>query len=190
MRYVALGNAVFLQRSFRPWRGISMSIIFTQPRFIQPRSPQHRHVLSASLLLILLLCKDIGCTNDLLNPGVQIPTGQYAGQYSLTRTASGDTSAGGARFETSEASLIINADLKTYRFAPIGDSTSLVSSQGVYTLAHTQITFTDRSMRNFPDPSLVMNGECVYTFDGTNLVITKTDAQTKREKQLFLVRKF
>lgn len=126
-----------------------------------------------------------GC--NLNGPGVRIPTGNYAGEMILTRNAPGDTTAQGYRLQAAELVLRINADSQTYRFTPRGDSTIILSSNGSYALTFGKITFTDRSNRTFSDPSLVMSGECTYTFDGSNLVINQTDTRTKREKSMILV---
>lgn len=127
-----------------------------------------------------------GCSDDVLNPPVEIPTGDYQGQYTLSRGNPSDTI--GVRNGMNEVILTINATLKTYRLAPIGDSSNIVSGQGIYKLAYRKITFTDRSMKTVPDISLLLNGEYVYTFDGSNLVISQNDAATKREKAFYLVR--
>jgi hypothetical protein len=127
-----------------------------------------------------------GCSDDILNPPVEIPTGSYQGQYTFTRKNPGDTL--GIRGGLSEIVLTMNATLKTYSLAPVGDSSRILSSQGAYKLAFRKITFTDRSMKTVPDVSLLLNGEFVYTFDGANLVITQNDAATNREKTFYLIR--
>ncbi len=149
------------------------------------RNTRKWHILSATILFFGLWA----CTNDFLNPGVQIPSGQYTGTCTLTRNGAGDTLANGVRFQSSEVTLVINADQTTYRFVPMGDSSSILASNGVYTLAHLKLTLTDRTGRTFSDPALVMNGECSYTYDGANLVITQIDNQRKRERSLFLLRR-
>lgn len=137
-------------------------------------------LLLSAIVLILSSCNVNG-------PGVRITTGNYVGEIILTRNAPGDTTAQGYKVQSAEITLIINADSQTYRFAPRGDSTIILSSNGSYTLTFGKITFTDRSNRTFPDPSLVINGECTYTFDGSSLVINQTDTRTKREKSMILI---
>ncbi len=130
----------------------------------------------------------IASCSALNGPGVRIPTGTYLGEIVLTRTAPSDTTAQGYKLQSGEVAFVINADAQTYRFAPRGDSSIIVSSNGSFVTTFGKITFTDRSNRTFPDPSLVMNGECTYTFDGAILVINQTDSRTKREKNMILVR--
>lgn len=128
----------------------------------------------------------MGCSDDILNPPVEIPTGSYQGQYTFTRQNASDTLGVGTGM--SEIVLTMNAALKTYSLTPVGDSSIIVSSLGAYKLAFRKITFTDRSMKMMPNASLLLNGEFVYTFDGTNLVITQNDVATNREKTFYLIR--
>ncbi len=146
-----------------------------------------------SLSLVFLLCLStlgtvclMGCGDDILNPPVEIPTGSYQGQYTFTSKTPGDTL--GIRSGLSEIVLTMNATLKTYNLAPVGDSSRILSSQGAYKLAFRKIIFTDRSMKTVPDIALLLNGEFVYTYDGANLVITQNDAATNREKTFYLIR--
>lgn len=127
-----------------------------------------------------------GCSDDILNPPVDIPSGEYQGQYTLLHNNPADTV--GLRSGVSEITLSFNSALKTYSLKPFSDSSRILSSQGAYKLAYRKITFTDRSMKTVSDTALLLNGEFTYTFDGANLVLTQSDAATKREKSFFLLR--
>ncbi|MCS6807638.1 MAG: hypothetical protein NZ661_02370 [Candidatus Kapabacteria bacterium] len=131
----------------------------------------------------------VSCT-VLWDRGVEIPTGKYVGEYTILRTAPADTTLGGNRVQSTDVTMLINAEQRTYRCAPVSDSSILAASNGVYALAHTRITFTDRSSATLArDASRVIQGQFSYTFDGIHLIMKQTDAQTQRERSFFLLRK-
>lgn len=125
------------------------------------------------------------CT-ALFNTPVEIPTGEYRGDYSIRNVNPADTSF--AFGKSNEVSLTLNAAAQTYIVTPRGDSNLIVSSQGIYALALRKITFTDRTRISFADTALVLRGEWSYTFDGTNLILQKTENQ--RERTIVLLRQF
>lgn len=166
--------------------GCSMKTI---PNAFCTNGKRKPHILVLPFLFLLLVFGTLwltGCSDDILNPPVDIPSGEYQGQYALSHNNPADTL--GLRSGVSEITLSINSTLKTYSLKPFGDSSRILSSQGAYKLAYRKITFTDRSMKTVSDMALLLNGEFTYTFDGVNLVITQSDAATKREKSFFLLR--
>jgi hypothetical protein len=125
------------------------------------------------------------CT-ALFNTPVEIPTGEYRGDYSITNADPADTLF--AFGKSNEISLTINAAAQTYSVIPHKDSSIVVSSQGVYALELRRITFTDRTRAAFADTALVLRGEWSYTFDGTNLILKKTE--NRQERTMVLLRRF
>lgn len=166
--------------------GCSMKTVSKAYCTQEKRQPHFLVLPFLSLLLVLGTSWFAGCSDEILNPPVEIPSGEYRGQYTLTHNNPADTL--GLRGGLSEITLSINSTLKTYSLTPFGDSSRILSSQGAYKLAYRKITFTDRSMKTVSDMSLLLNGEFTYTFDGANLVLTQSDATTKRERSFFLLR--
>lgn len=121
-------------------------------------------------------------------PAKELPTGQYRGSYSLNRNNPNDKNEQGTTYAESNMTLILNSSTFSYKVVPLGDSITPPASEGTYSLRYGFITLKDRSQKVFRDPSLVMNGEFVYTYDGSSLVMTRKDTVNKREHTLVLMR--
>jgi hypothetical protein len=143
----------------------------------------------ALLFGTLLFAALQGCEGSIFDPPpVQIPNGEYRGSYALLRKNPSDLNAQGATYAEAQVALVINSTSRTYRFIPLGDSLTPPASEGSYILRFTRITLRDRSNRTFADPSLVLNGEFTYTFDGTSLILSQADSVRRREHTVVLMR--
>jgi hypothetical protein len=150
----------------------------------------HAYVSSVyTLCSFLALLLVVGCESSIFDPPVQeIPTGEYRGSYSLTRLNPTDKNAKGTNYAEASMALVLNTTNRTYKVIPLGDSATPPASEGTYSLRYTRITFRDRSSTIFSDPSLVINGEFTYTFDGSSLVLSQNDSTRRREHSAFLTR--
>jgi hypothetical protein len=145
-----------------------------------------RIIAYCSTLLLFLVA---GCETSIFDPPpVQIPNGEYRGSYSLLRSNPNDRNPQGTTYSESQVAFIINSSSLTYRIIPQGDTLSPPASEGSYSLRYTRITLRDRTNRTFADPSLVLNGDFTYTFDGTSLILSQKDTVRKREHTLVLMR--
>lgn len=131
----------------------------------------------------------LGCERSIFDPPVQeLPSGEYRGSYSLTRLNPTDKNPKGTNYAEANMALVLNTTNRTYKIVPLGDSATPPASEGTYGLRYTRITFRDRSSTTFSDPSLVINGEFTYTFDGSSLVLSQNDSTRRREHSAFLTR--
>jgi hypothetical protein len=142
-----------------------------------------------TLLSISAALFAFGCERSIFDsPAQELPNGEYRGSYSLTRLNPTDKNAKGTNYAEADIALVLNKTNRTYKVIPLGDSTTPPASEGTYSLRYTLITFRDRSNTTFSDPSLVINGEFTYTFDGSSLVLSQNDSTRRREHSAVLLR--
>jgi hypothetical protein len=142
-----------------------------------------------SLLSIMAILLALGCEGSIFDPPAQqLPSGEYRGSYSLERLNPSDKNAQGTGYAEANIALILNPTNRTYKVIPLGDSLTPPPSEGTYSLRYTRLTFRDRSSTTFRDPSLVINGEFNYTFDGSSLVFSQNDTMRRREHTAVLTR--
>lgn len=142
-----------------------------------------------AVLSIIAVMLVFGCETSIFDPPAQqLPNGEYRGSYSLTRLNPADKNANGSNYAEANMALVLNTANRTYKIVPLDDSATPPASEGTYSLRYTRITFRDRSSQAFRDPSLVINGEFTYTFDGSSLVLSLNDTTRRREHSAFLMR--
>ncbi len=170
------------------WQSRVLQSRVLQSRVLQSKAFMRlQAVLLLGVLLILSSCEDGGSIFD--PPPQNIPTGEYRGQYTLLRSNPSDTSIRRGVYTEVSMAFVVNSTTRTYRITPT-DTSFLPASEGAYTLRYGRITLRDRSQRTFRDPSLVLNGEFIYTFDGNSLVLSQKDSVRRREYGLIMMRVF
>ena len=125
------------------------------------------------LCFILLLGVVVtGCIKSTKNsPAPVFPYGTFSGQFSRYHKSSST-----GKLDSAKANLTLR--LNTYTFAVTGDTTTLhAGSHGTFGGNTTYILFNDSTY----SPKSVkqhLNGQYVYSYDGTNLVIAASSGDT------------
>jgi hypothetical protein len=117
-------------------------------------------------------------------PPVKIPDGTYEGDYTLTYK-----DPAGNRTETGQISIVFSKGTN-FAVQALSKPEIIPQGQGTFSLKYRQITFADHTERTGAfDTARVVNGDFVYTFDGTNLVMTQEDDTRKIARQMFVFRR-
>jgi hypothetical protein len=113
---------------------------------------------------------------------VDIRAGLYEGEFSVVRNTPSGMMLGTWRTQVRFSNGL------NFQVLPTSADSIPLSGNGTYTLRYRLITLTDRVSRSrTPSPDSLISGEYVYTFDGTNLVMTQEQDGVRR--QLFLNRR-